>query len=273
MAHHASELHHRMRTTWSLRRQLRIFFLLAFGISWLTWIPAFTIPQFPRPVVFIGLFAPALAALIVASLASGLEGIRELVGRYRIWQFSVGWYGLAILLIPLIFIVAGTLTRSTPTLWRSNSWYFNLASFALLTVMNSGEEIGWRGFALPRLLALKRSPLWTSLLLGAIWGVWHLPTYLIPGQSSFPLPLFLLLLCGLSLIYTSLFVKTGGSLIAAVLLHASTDIAPRLLDITQFSVVTWGCIVALVWLSGVLLWYLARPHPHTTDERVDGLTR
>src|SRR5262245_17038569 len=183
------------------------------------------------------------------------------MAEYRIWQFSVGWYLLAILLIPLIFIVAGLLTSGRPTLWRSNSWYFDLASFAFLAVINSGEEIGWRGFALPRLFALDRSPFWASLLLGAVWGVWHLPTYLIPGQSSFPLPLFLLLLCGLSLIYTTLFVRTGGSLIAAVLLHASTDIAPRLLDITQFTVATWGLIVALVWLSAVLLWHWALPLP------------
>src|SRR5262249_13704841 len=105
MADHASELHRPMHTAWSTRRQLGVFFVLAFGISWLTWTPAFVIPQFPRLVVFIGLFAPALAALIVASLTSGLEGIREIVERYRIWQFSVGWYLLAILLIPLIFIV------------------------------------------------------------------------------------------------------------------------------------------------------------------------
>lgn len=259
MAHDTAQPRHPTGSAWPLHHQLSLFFILAFGISWVAWIPAFAIPQFPRPVVFIGLFAPALAALIVDYLTDGFRGICGVVERYRIWRFSITWYGLAILLIPLLFIVAAMLTSSIQTVWLPNSWYFDLASFAFLAVINSGEEIGWRGFALPRLLALNASPFWASLLLGTLWGAWHLPTYLIPGQSSFPLPLFLLLLCGLSLIYTTLSARTGGSLIAAVLLHASTDSAPRLLDITQFTVATWSFIVALVWLSAALLWHFARP--------------
>ena len=99
---------------------------------------------------------------------------------------------------------------------------------------------------MPRLLVLNASPFWASLLVGALWGVWHLPTYLIPGQSSFPLPLFLLLLCGLSLIYTTLSARTDGSLLA---------------------------IVALVWLSAVVLWYFAQPRRYLLVEGGDEFIR
>jgi membrane protease YdiL (CAAX protease family) len=123
-------------------------------------------------------------------------------------------------------------------------------------VINSGEEIGWRGFGLPKLLETVKSPLLASLILGVVWGLWHLPIYLLPGQSSFPYPLFLLLTVGSSFIYTSLFIKTKGSLLPAVLLHASTDIGPRIFQIAKFTPAIWLTIDIFILITAALLVYV-----------------
>lgn len=246
------DLHH------SLSRQLIVFFILAYVIGWASWLPAFTMPAVPGFVALIGLYAPAIAGLIVAGLADGQAGIREILSRFRKWRFGVPWYLLALGLIPAIFVSAVFLTAAMSRtdvrhFAATNPWYFVVASFIFLMVITSGEEIGWRGFALPRMEAALGSRLRASLTLGVLWGVWHLPLYLLPGQSSFPFILFLLLTTGLSILYAVLLKNTQGSLLSVVLLHTSTDIMPRVMQIANFTVVTWSIIVALIWVFALHL--------------------
>ena len=95
-----------------------------------------------------------------------------------------------------------------------------------------GEEIGWRGFALPRLQA-RFGPLRASLILGLLWAFWHLPHFLTsaqrggPGMSLsvlyFNLPVFLVMVVALSIVFTWVFNRTEGSLFIAMLLHASIN--------------------------------------------------
>ena len=204
------------------RNQLILFFLLAFILAWGTWIPTFLLPQFPKQLLFIGLFAPAISALIVAALSHGKKGVTEILGRYKIWRFGLqGWF-LAIFLLPAIYLLAILLNvlffhYSLNAVLVGSPLYFILAAFVWLMVINSGEEIGWRGFALPLLLKQIKNPIWVNLLLGSIWGLWHLPLYLDPAQSAFPYPLFLLLTIGLTFIYTFLFLNTKGSLLSVVM--------------------------------------------------------
>jgi len=247
----------------SPRAQLLVFTLLTFVIAWGCWIPAFLLPSFPKLFPFIGLFAPAIASLLVAWMANGRAGVTEILGRYKKWRFGWQWYTLSIALIPSFFLLApllnGFISQTGPqALWTGSPLYFVLASFVWLMLINSGEEIGWRGFGLPKLLETVKSPLLASLILGVVWGLWHLPIYLIPGQSSFPYPLFLLLTVAVSFIYTSLFIKTKGSLLPAVLLHASTDIGPRIFQIAKFTPTVWLTIDLLIIMAVVLLVYTGR---------------
>jgi uncharacterized protein len=255
-----------IRLRHSFARQLLAFFILAYVIGWSSWLPAFTIAAVPKPVALIGLFAPALAGLIVAGWADGQAGIRAILARFRIWRFGLRWYFVALGLIPAIFVVVALATTvltglDFEHLAGSNPWYFVVASFIFLMVITSGEEIGWRGFALSRLEATLGGSFRASLVLGVLWGFWHLPLYLLPGQSRFPFVLFLLLTVGLSILYSVLFKRTQGSLLAAVLLHSSTDIMPRLMQIAEFTALTWAIIVALVWSFAILLELSLRMKP------------
>jgi uncharacterized protein len=251
---------HGMKLKMSKTQQLIMFFLLAFVIGWLAFIPIFLYHASPTPGAFIFLFSPALAALITAALTNGITGVKEVLGRYLLWKFHIKWYLLAFLLLPAIFLTAGIISfrSNLPSLWIGSSWYFLIASFAFLMIINSGEEIGWRGFALSRLQSVIKNPLVASIVLGVIWGLWHLPLYLDPKQSGFPLILFLLFIIGISIIYTVLFNNTRGSLLMAVILHASTDIAPRFMKIANFTPVSWSIIVAFTWISAIIMYYVTK---------------
>ncbi len=247
-----------MKSNIKLSAQLVIYVLLAFTIAWGTWFPAFLHPDSLRLLSFVGLFAPAISAIIVSFYLSKASGIKELLGGYTRLRFGILWYIIAILLVPLLFTLSFWLDgqlfhTSFKNILLPTSPYFICAAFIWLMFINSGEEIGWRGFALPRLQKLFKNPLYASLVLGIIWSTWHLPIYLTPGQSSFPLILFFFFTIGLSFIYTVLFNKTGGSLFSVVLLHASTDVVPRVMNITLFKPTTWLILGILTWMSAIAL--------------------
>ena len=212
-----------MKPRISIIQQLIVFLVLTFVIVWMAFVPAMLYHTHPTLGAFIFLYSPALAALITSILTNGFAGIKDLLGRYLHWKFPVRWYLLSILLLPTIFLAAGAILSiaNHASLWTGSPWYFVLASFGFLLIINSGEEIGWRGFALARLQSIIKGPLVASLALGIIWGLWHLPMCLDPQQAGFPLILFLLFIIGISIIYTVLFNSTCGSLLFAVILHAS----------------------------------------------------
>ena len=128
-----------------------------------------------------------------------------------------------------------------------------------------GEELGWRGFALPRLQA-RHTAYRASLLLGLIWGLWHIPLYFVPGTGqfetvsggtdpAFAIGAFVVWTIGLSILFTWLFNETRGSLIVVILFHTSINLGafvPAAVGSTGaasflYAIVTW--IVALIIVS------------------------
>ena len=250
-----------MKPAGSMRTQLIVFIVLAFALAWMGMLPVVMRYGFLKMGGFLFLFGPAIAALITAGWAGGVSGIKEVLGRYFRWKTQAGWYLLALLLMPAIFLIAAAVSfpAHLAELWTKNPWYFVVASFGFLMFITSGEEIGWRGFALPRLERVFGHPFLTGVIVGVVWGLWHAPMYLIPGQSSFPFYLFMPFIVGLSVLYSVLFQNTNGSLLLAVILHASTDITPRIMQIDKFTVTTWAIIAALTWMAAlVCTWCFAR---------------
>ena len=99
----------------------------------------------------------------------------------------------------------------------------------IVFVLVVGEELGWRGYALPLLLE-KRSALMASLILGVLWGLWHLPTFLVPGtpQYGLPLPAFVLLTVEYSILMTWVYLNTKGSVLIATLFHGAINLSQGL---------------------------------------------
>jgi CAAX protease family protein len=174
---------------------------------------------------FPALFGPALGRFIVAALTDGTLGVRELLGRLMRWRVGARWYAVA---LGLPMVLALTTAGLHLLLGPQTSVDFgglsvlNFVVFALIV----GEELGWRGYALPRLLA-ERSALVASLILGALWGAWHLPTSFVAGAPQYGLPLsaFVLLTMAYSIVIAWVYVHARGSVLIACLMHGAINLS------------------------------------------------
>jgi membrane protease YdiL (CAAX protease family) len=201
------------------RHPLVAFFVLAYAMTW-PLIPLVSVsPVLGLP----ALFGPALAAIIVAAVTDGGPGLRDLLGRLARWRVGTRWYAVA---LGLPLVLALTAAGLNLLLGAQTSINFGGLSFLnfVVFVLIVGEELGWRGYALPKLLA-ERSALAASLILGALWGAWHLPTFFVPGAPQYGLPFsaFLLLTVAYSVVIGWLFVQARGSVLIASLLHGAIN--------------------------------------------------
>jgi membrane protease YdiL (CAAX protease family) len=215
-----------------------IFFALTFAISWgvgglfllfrLSLEPIFG-PLGPRnPVFYVLAYAPTLSALILAPLLGGSAGVKSLFGTL-IRPFRTLWLMVAVLLIPAIALVlALLLPRLGHTPWpvtiRDIFVSVPLVLFGTWQVFTNtgplGEELGWRGYALPRLLK-KWNALSASVLLGFVWTLWHLPAFFlvgVMGQSFAGFGWWALDTFAFSIVITWLYLRANGNVMVAGLI-------------------------------------------------------
>jgi len=164
---------------------LPIFFGLAFVLSWGAIVLSVGPDGFPvtgdqLPVLILAmLLGPSLAAVIAAGLTEGRVGIRSLFSGLLRWRAGVRWYLVALLTAPLttalVLLVLSLFSSGYPSALASTDDKLALVSMWIVAGLMVGlfEELGWTGFALPR-MDLKRGVFSTGLVLGLIWGLWHL---------------------------------------------------------------------------------------------------
>lgn len=231
--------------------RLVAFFLLAFALSWAAWSPVvaasrglITLPA-TSALELLGAFGPTLAALLLTFASSGSRGVRALLARLRRWQVAPRWYAFALatpaalsLLATGIHLLLGgqppdfarppvlTLYPTARADFPAAPWPLLPFVFLQQLLLGSamGEELGWRGYALPR-LQTRWTPLVAGVVLGALWGLWHLPRLLADSPGPVATALFWLVLGIIpwSILYTWLYNGTGGSLLLPLLLHAATS--------------------------------------------------
>jgi membrane protease YdiL (CAAX protease family) len=207
------------------------FLLIAFGVAWgilglFIFLPDWMISTFGQltgqhPLFFLAVYAPAIAAFIVVAYNSGAGGLRRYLARLLLWRCSLAWYVFLIVGIPLVFLIGAA--------WKGNLFTepFPFSSFwpliaALFFALIKGpvEEFGWRGLALP-LMQRKFTPIVAALILGVIWGFWHMPAFLLSGtqQSAWSFTPFFVGCIALSVIVTALFNVSRGSILLSALFH------------------------------------------------------
>jgi membrane protease YdiL (CAAX protease family) len=224
------------------RHPLVFFFLIAYAGSWLVWMPlvlsedgvgllSFRGPIGLSAAVVIATFVgPFLSAFIMTGITEGRAGIGRLLGRFVLWRVGLGWYLFALFVVPAI-IVLGAIVL--PGALASFQGLVSLASLPLISLFvyvvfhgPLGEEPGWRGFALPRLQRL-HGPLVGSLILGPLWALWHLPIFWVPAWNFPPtllnIVLFVISATAFTIVMTWVFNNTKGSLLIAILVHATFD--------------------------------------------------
>jgi uncharacterized protein len=180
------------------KHPLIAFFVLAYLLTW--WI--YPLLRFSPLLGIPGLFGPALAAIIMAAVTGGKSGVKALLSRVVLWRVGVRWYVIALGLPTVLALAAAGLHYLVGGSKLVQMGAVSALDFVVF-VLVVGEELGWRGYALPLLLE-SRSAVTASLILGVLWGLWHLPTFLVPGtpQYGLPLPAFLLLTIEYSILMT-----------------------------------------------------------------------
>ena len=262
-------------------KNLLLFFIIAFGWTWLLnslFINGILV--FPEGVgtsnldlvsvgsVFIILiimpFGPTISAFIITGRAEGREGIRALWKRFWSRRFTPLWLIVTLLFFPLLFVYVRItamflLSIEQPALWLlSEPWLFIPPFLASILHGGLSEEFGWRGYALTRLQA-KFDATTSSIIVGIIEGLWHLPLAFMPGYAGWEgraLIVFFVCWIPVSILRTWIYNNTNGSVLAAVLFHAVGNTATLIVPINIIQLIPGGMgyiYLTLAYIPIVLL--------------------
>jgi membrane protease YdiL (CAAX protease family) len=251
-----------LATVSSNKRDLRLFFLIAFAWTWLLQLPRllgavgwFYLTTWISSVLGnLAIFGPALTAFGLTGLHSGREGLRALWRRG--WEISSGriWLFPVLLLMPLsnLLTLAVLTVSGVPVSWKYALSPALLVPVGLLIWLGGAlpEEFGWRGYALDRLQRCI-GPLPASLVLGLIWSLWHLPLHFIPAttQAFLPIGEYAVQTEVLTVLYTWLYNHTDGSMLIAGLFHATGNLTAALIPTWVIPLGRWLGLLPLLIIA------------------------
>jgi membrane protease YdiL (CAAX protease family) len=223
------------------------YFVLAYALSWLLWIPAALVvtsaeepPEWTFFLVILGIYGASGAGFIMTAIMDGKDGVRGLLRRVRIWRVGAQWYLVVFLTVPasLLLGLAIYALQGNPVGPFEPSQLPLLILTAIPAVLFGplGEEFGWRGFALPR-MQLRFSAFWTSIILGVLHTFWHAPLFWAGGGTTVSPDAITVPAVGLFLswvmigtfIYTFVLNNAWGSMLLAILFHWSANTASEII--------------------------------------------
>jgi uncharacterized protein len=265
---------------WLVKRHpLNSFFVIAYALAWILWLPLVVLRDTISStqglaLVLLGSIVPSLLAIVLTAIVLGRGALRKLLGQLLIWRVDPRWY-LVVVLGPAALaggIVAFNALLGGPAISINVPLLAAVITLAFHIFPGSalGEEIGWRGYALPRLQA-RRSALSASLIIGPIWALWHLPLFFTGQAFRSPSILVPFVISGiaLSVILTWVYNSTGGSLLLVVLLHATANLPLTLLlePLGSRAIVPFLLYVGLMVVAAIVVVIVAGPAHLSREHR------
>jgi len=280
-------------------RNLVLFFLIAFGWSWLFWWLLFLsgIVRMPAgisiqnidlgsswwliPLSLLSPYGPTIAAFVITGITEGKPAMKALWKRFWNRSLSLKWLFIILLFFPTLRLVANLVSRildgqAYPILTSPNQPWMFIIPLIFNGLIHGGmsEEFGWRGYVLPRFQA-KWNALISSLILGVIWGVWHLPLLLAGVGSANSVVELLSWQALVAIFFTWVFNNTNGSILAVVIFHAMVNTSGD---------IVWCCgpspwhFYGVYLLAGILIVLIFGPKnlvrgPSEKEIRFSSLTR
>jgi uncharacterized protein len=233
---------------------------LIFGVAPLVAVATGLLPQGAKQ---LAAFSASLAGIVLAVVEGRKGGVRELLGRLLIWRVGIQWWAFA-LLFGVVTAVAAlylfNLFGGPAVDWSGLKPLSSVVpSIIILTILaGMGEEFGWRGFALPRLQA-RHNALVSSLIIGLVWGIWHIPLFLVQGTIQYKWQLevglipailgYTMFLLAWSIQYTWVFNNTKGSVLLAAVVHGAVNALNGYIDVYRGH---FGGIVAYMVVSAIV---------------------
>ncbi len=234
------------------KHSIGLYALLAFAISWVLWAylvitsrPGSFMEEGPSPsflvLAILGGFGPSLAGMICVRIVKGKGGVGKLLSSLKLWRVKAVWYVISLLLVPCLHLLRFAIFSAAGKPLSLDGVSGRLALGLIWPVFASlGEEFGWRGTALPEAQS-RFGPVSASLLVGFLWGMWHLPTdYIGVGHYGIIfIPYFFLmgplLLMPYSILMTWVYNRTKGSMLLIFLFHYSITFSAIVLSAQSMS--------------------------------------
>jgi uncharacterized protein len=242
-------------------KPLILFFVFAFTLAWLFMsLPVaqnYGILTDELPLDFLliaGSWVPNIAAFIVIGFVLKRKGgIKALLFGWTKWNMYPGWYLLAFSPVIFGFVTMGLfqiIYGYSPSAGLFKDPAVLLGTLVLITITGAmGEELGWRGFALPW-LQTRMNALQASILLGVIWSFWHLPLWFAGlGFETIPFWAYLLIGISFSIMVTAACNSSGGSLLIATLFHLFLNVAVNMLENEAFPILAAVFVIAAIIIT------------------------
>ena len=262
-------LFHRIR-----QHRIASFFVLAYAISWSLDATVLLLemePSWTRWIIsgFLSALGPAFAAAIV--LYASRENLMAWLGRALRWRVRPKWYAVAIGIPVIVALGSGLIAQALGSPVDFASFTFDPLTLVIgillgTTIGGGQEEFGWRGFAQPELQE-RYGGLWAAVILGALWGLWHLPLFFDPTavHAQWPLRSQLAYFVGIiafSILLAWVYNGSGGSILLAMLMHGTENAAGGVvpLDVERIiveGVPDWAALAPLNVSHAVLMWLIA----------------
>jgi len=263
-----------MVTDWIRTHRLAAFFLLTYAISWSLNGVVIVLgmePSWTRWILsgFLTASGPAIAAVVVV-YASG-DDLREWARGIVHWRVHPKWY-VAVIGIPALVSLTSALVVDLiggPVDFDGFSPHLLALAFGIVlgTFIGGGqEEIGWRGFAQPE-LQKQYGGLLAAIVIGVLWGLWHLPLFIDPTapHSQWPLAsqaVYFVGITGFSVLLAWVYNGSGGSILLVMVMHGSENalgaLVPLDVDLVLVDgVPEWGLLVSLTVSHAVITWAIA----------------
>ena len=283
------------------------FFIIAFAGTWIAMLPLvlaqngvgllpYTIPEigpYPPSYWFAALgalFGPTLASFTVTAITTGKAGVQQLLRRYVIWRVGLRWYFLVLVGVPLIQLAFSSVFLGiAPLTALIQQWPLYFTTFLpnvliIAVAVQIWEEGGWSGYAVPN-LQKRFGALRATFILGPLWAFWHLPAFFVPGQlfqskvGALTMVAYMVLLIFVAtltrMMMTWVFNNTKGSILIAILLHASLDASnsanafiKHLLTASQIGGYGLGAALLFPLVAAVLLLILTKGRLSYKPDRV-----
>ena len=251
------------------------FFILAYLIGLAGVLPAYFLKI--APLALIAAYSSTISGIITAALYGGKSELKSILKSMVKVKCGVLPYVYA-LVIP-IAIVVGAISvnwlfgNPIPTVSRGR-WMMLIPYLIFFSIQAGlGEELGWRGFAFPKLIACGKSALASSLIVGVVWALWHTPLYFIPGQGQYMMAhelgfwytfvFYGLHVVSASVVYCWLYLRSGKSVLLPIIIHGTVNALSHIYEYENFRAVG-GMVAAktvtVLWILIALIIVLRSPY-------------
>lgn len=290
-----------------IRHPLVAFFVIAFAGTWIAVLPLvlaqngfglipYTFPVLLYPpaywfAILGAILGPTLASFTVTAITTGKAGVRQLLRRYVLWRAGLRWYLLVLVGVPLFQLVFASIFLGTAPLTAFvHEWPLYFTTFLpdvliIAVAVQIWEEGGWSGYAVPN-LQKRFGALRAALILGPLWALWHLPFFFVPGQIfdqrvgliTIIVQMVLTMIVGIlvRIIMNWIFNNTKGSILIAILFHASLDASNsanafirHLLTAPQLGAYGLGAALLFPLVAAVLLLIFTRGRLSYKSDRLE----